>query len=164
MCSTVLACVFNPLNWISRLNLNMENNILKGPVFLMSVPEWDSCVDTAISRTETHTLVLFLQAKQLFLKNVSGGKKTIDKAWLTLSVGYEPAQGVCPSPHRGFYIGYTGSPVHSHQLNSVDTSKLLAHWEKDRRRSEHMLYIMSLSILFLNSIYWPSTWVTAEHY
>lgn len=74
-------------------------------------------------------------------------RKKERKTWLTLSVGCEPGPGVCPSPRRGFYIGYTGSSVHSHHLNNVDTLKLLGRWEQDPREKKRV------NIYFLPSLY-----------
>lgn len=85
--------------------------------------------------------------------------------WLTLSVGCEPAQGVCPSPRRGFYIGYTGSSLHSHQLNNVDTLKLLGHWEEDTRKKEQTCaFSESFIIFFLFFSYMTLSWVTVLHH
>lgn len=45
--------------------------------------------------------------------------------YITWSVGFEPAQGVFPSPRRGFCIHHIRSSAQRHQQNIVDILKNL---------------------------------------
>lgn len=138
----------------------------------MSVTELDSCTDTAISRTTAHMLLPFVSRTVRAFKVPScyyskklpccGEDWTMGKTGLTLPVGCEPARGVCPSPRRGFYIGYTGSSVHLHQLNSGDTLKLLAHWGQDGKKKK-MCFLWCLHLFFF-SLSITQAWSTVKHH